>query len=844
MTQNDGASDEVNWGAIGLLGHLEHDHRATGGEASAADPFSTREGQLDRLLSATGEVVGGELKPELALRRLSEAASRFIAHDLVDIGWLEGDSTFCSLQQIAALPEEERPGELETIERSGLASVLVDGQPLLIDDLQSESWRAQLSPKKARQALQAGSRAAVIVPMRLGQRITGMLEFQHREPGIYRRADVETALRVADQIAPVVEALHLYKREELVRRQLETVFEISQALSASLEIEETLPVLGRSLTRALALPTCAIYLYDEARRALVPRAAYGSHDEMEKKDEQPIEDVEAIRRAFFQYVFPIDEPFGAHLSQQRQPLVIDNPREFPDIPPEFVRDIAFVAVMEVPLVVRDRLVGIACLPVWEEGQGFTERQLRLAMGIAQAAAVAIEHAQLYARARELGMAEERNRLAREVHDTLAQGLTAITLQLEAAERLMPPGAEAKRLVGEARTLARRSLAEARRAVWGLAPSPLDGRSLAEALADEVAGFGRRTGLAATFSARGEIPTLPGEHAAAILRVVQEALHNVEKHAKASRVRVELEHSEAGGSAQVSFLVADDGLGFDPGDPRAAGDGGFGLTSMQERMRLVGGRLDVESAPGWGARVRGHLALDGKRRAASPEQPRPAAAEPIRVLLVDDHPLAREGIRRLLNGRDDVVVMGEAEDGVEGVERSLALRPDVILMDLQMPRLSGVGAIQALREQWSDARVLILTTFAQDEHLFEALRAGARGYLLKDAGPDELAAAIKTVHEGGSLVQPVMASRLLDRFGELATRERLPEALTEREVEVLRLVASGARNREIAEQLVVSEKTVKYHLGQAYAKLTVTGRTEAVARARELGLLPLDTLSPA
>ena len=809
----------------------------------ALEPFSTREEQLDRLLSATGEVVGGELKPELALRRLSEAAKRFIAHDLVDIGWTEDGDTYCSLQQIAALPEEERPGEMEAVERSGLVSVLVHGQPLLIDDLQGEPWTGQLSPKKLRQAVQAGSRAAIIVPLRLGQRITGMLEFQHRQPGVYTEADVVTAGRVADQIAPVVEALHLYKREEQVRRQLETVFEISRALSASLDIEETLPVLGRSLTRTLALPTCAIYLYDEARRAMVPRAAYGANDDAEQREHDD-KGIQAMRQAFFRYVFPIDEPFGAHMSQLRQPLVIDNPREFPDIPSEFLRDIPFVAVMEVPLVVRDRLVGTACLPVWHEGQGFTERQLRLALGIAQAGAVAIEHAQLYARARELGMAEERNRLAREVHDTLAQGLTAITLQLEAAERLMPPGAEAKRLVGEARSLARRSLAEARRAVWGLAPSPLDGRSLAEALADEVGGFGRRTGLVATFSARGEVPTLPGELAAAVLRVVQEALHNVEKHAQASRVRVELEYGQGGGTGQLTFLIADDGLGFDPTDTRTGGDGGFGLTSMQERMRLVGGRLDVESAPGWGARVRGHVALDGERWVESPDRPRAVAAEPIRVLLVDDHPLAREGIRRLLDGRDDVVVMGEAEDGVEGVERALTLRPDVILMDLQMPRLSGVGAIQALREQWPDVRVLILTTFAQDEHLFEALRAGARGYLLKDAGPDELAAAIKTVHEGGSLVQPVMASRLLDRFGELATRERLPEALTEREVEVLRLVASGARNREIAERLVVSEKTVKYHLGQAYSKLTVTGRTEAVARARELGLIPLDTLSPA
>lgn len=813
------------------------------------DPFATREGQLDRLLAATGEIVGGELDPELAIRRLSAAAQRFIRHDLVDIAWVEEGGIYFTLQQAIALPEHERPGEMETIERSGLAGVLVEGQPLVVDDFQSDVWRGRLHARKLRQAAQAGMRSAVMVPLRLGRRITGLLEFQHRQPGAYGPEEVEVAARIAGQIAPVVEALNLYKKEELARRQLETLFEISRAVSASLDFEQTLPVIGRSLTRTLALPTCAIYLYDEARRALVPRAAFGQDEDETKArpetDRGGVEgalDAQAIRQAFYRYAFPIDEPFGAQVSRLREPLAIENPREHPGLPADFLRDVPFVAVMLVPLVVRDRLVGLAALPVWQEGQGFTERQLKLAMGIAQAAAVAIEHAQLYARARELGMAEERNRLAREVHDTLAQGLTAIALQLEAAERLMPPGAEAKRLVAEARALARRSLAEARRAVWGLAPSPLEGRPLGEALADEVAAFGRRTGLAAAFTARGEELPVGGEQAAAVLRVVQEALHNVEKHAQASRVRVELEY-RPGGGGQLAFLVADDGAGFDPNAPRAEAGGGFGLTSMHERMRLVGGRLDVESAPGWGTRVRGQLPLDAAHE-AGPERAAPAAAEPIRVLLVDDHPLAREGIRRLLNGREDVVVMGEASDGVEGVERALALRPDVILMDLQMPHLSGVGAVQALRAQWPEARVLILTTFAQDEHLFEALRAGARGYLLKDAGPDELAAAIRTVHEGGSLVQPVMASRLLDRFGELATRERLPEALTERELEVLRLAAGGARNREIAERLVVSEKTVKYHLGQAYAKLGVSGRTEAVARARELGLLPLDTLSPA
>ncbi|MCC7369767.1 MAG: response regulator [Chloroflexi bacterium] len=824
-------------GVNGYRGWLDH----LGG---ISDPLGTREGQLDRLLTVTGEVVGGELEPEIALRRLSEAAERFIAHHGVDIGWIEDGQSYCSLQQMAGLPESERPGEMETIDRSGLAAVMRDGQPLIVDDLQASPWKERLSARKLRQAVQAGARAALIVPMRLGRRITGMLEFHHHEAGVYTQADLVMAARIAEQISPVVEALHLYKREELVRRQLETIFETSQAISASLDLEQTLPVVGRSLTRALTLPTCAIYLYDESRQALVPRAAYSGADDQELKEAARADAaLETIERAFYQYSFPLNEPLGALMNDLRRPLVIDNPAQFRGIPPDFLAAVPFAAVMQVPLVVRDRLVGMAALPVWEAGQGFTERQLKLAMGIAQSAAVAIEHAQLYARARELGMAEERNRLAREVHDTLAQGLTAITLQLEAAERLMPPGAEANRLVGEARSLARRSLAEARRAVWGLAPSPLDGRSLAEALADEVAGFGRRTGLTATFAARGEPPKVPGEQAAAILRVVQEALHNVEKHAQASRVRVELEYLQTSEARHLQFLVADDGVGFDPteahaGEIRADG-GGFGLTSMQERMRLIGGRLDVESAPGWGARIRGQAALSDERRPDAPGYVGPASTEAVRVLLVDDHPLAREGIRRLLDGRPDVAVMGEAEDGVEGVERALALRPDVVLMDLQMPRLSGVGAIQALREQWPEARVLILTTFAQDEHLFEALRAGARGYLLKDAGPDELAAAIKTVHQGGSLVQPVMASRLLDRFGELATRERLPELLTEREIEVLRLAASGARNREIAERLTVTEKTIKYHLGQAYAKLGVTGRTEAVARARELGVIPLD-----
>lgn len=189
-------------------------------------------------------------------------------------------------------------------------------------------------------------------------------------------------------------------------------------------------------------------------------------------------------------------------------------------------------------------------------------------------------------------------------------------------------------------------------------------------------------------------------------------------------------------------------------------------------------------------------------------------------------------------------MGAARDAAEALELTGALQPDVILMDLQMPRVSGVTAISLLRERWAEARILVLTAFPQDEYLFEALRAGARGYLLKSAEIGEIVQAIHELHAGRVLVTPSLTRRLVERLSWIDERNQLAEALTEREAEVLRLVATGARNREIADQLVVTETTIKHHIGQIHAKLGVRTRTEAVMRARRLGLLPIDDFAAA
>jgi len=220
---------------------------------------------------------------------------------------------------------------------------------------------------------------------------------------------------------------------------------------------------------------------------------------------------------------------------------------------------------------------------------------------------------------------------------------------------------------------------------------------------------------------------------------------------------------------------------------------------------------------------------------------------IRVLVADDHPVVREGLSAIVDVEDDIVVVGQAWDGEEALRQARQLRPDVVLMDLKMPNMDGVAAIERIRAELPDTRVLVLTTYADEEYIMAGIRAGARGYLLKDASPDELVRAIRVVARGESLLQPTVAARVLDKFSELMTAGETPSAskptpdtlLTAREREVLRLLAGGARTRDIAEILFISERTVKNHIASAMQKLDAKTRAEAVAKAIQMGLLAGD-----
>ena len=215
--------------------------------------------------------------------------------------------------------------------------------------------------------------------------------------------------------------------------------------------------------------------------------------------------------------------------------------------------------------------------------------------------------------------------------------------------------------------------------------------------------------------------------------------------------------------------------------------------------------------------------------------------PIRLLLVDDQALFREGLRTLLSVHADFEVVGEAGNGEEAVQLAARLKPDVILMDVQMPVLDGVAATRRLRAEQLPCRIIMLTTFDDDEHVFEGLRAGALGYLLKDAPSAKLAEAIRAAARGQAFLQPSVAAKVVAEFSRLATppppkAQPLIEPLSERELEILKLLVRGDSNKEIAAELVLAEGTVKNHVTNILGKLGVTSRTHAAHRARELGLL--------
>ncbi len=219
------------------------------------------------------------------------------------------------------------------------------------------------------------------------------------------------------------------------------------------------------------------------------------------------------------------------------------------------------------------------------------------------------------------------------------------------------------------------------------------------------------------------------------------------------------------------------------------------------------------------------------------------SEEIRVLIVDDHAVVREGLRALISYEPGMTVVGEAEDGIEAMFKAREHQPDVVLLDLVMPRQDGLATINQLQEELPDARILVLTSYAEDDKVFMAIKSGALGYLLKDSAPDELLKAIREVNQGQSSLHPTIARKLVREMSQPTNLPLAEDPLTPREMDVLKLVAKGMANQDISEELVISVQTVRTHVSNILSKLHVANRTQAALFALREGIADLDESVP-
>jgi DNA-binding NarL/FixJ family response regulator/signal transduction histidine kinase len=633
--------------------------------------------------------------------------------------------------------------------------------------------------------------------------VLARLVASHIERDEAARIEADSARRLAVRNAELAEAV----------QQLSVLQEITESIAAQLDLKSLLETVAESAVRLLGAHAGAISLVGESLDA--PRrltATYNLPQRLQTED------------------LPAREGLMGQVIAARGPVIVERYGKLASpLPHSAFHQLApWVAV---PIWSRNEIVGTFGIGGNDPNRVFGDRDVQLLTLLAKHAAVAIENARLYAASRELGAAEERNRLAAEIHDTLAQSLLALTFQLRAARGLVvtsPDRAVAEILEAEERV--RGALEEARRSVWNLGPASLEAGTLVEALQGELAAS-ERSGLPGRLIVSGSARPLPAEIQLALFRTAQEALANARKHAHAKRAEVVLDF----GPALVTLIVGDDGVGFDAAAVSRRGprpDGGYGLIGMADRLRLVGGSVSIESDPTHfsGTRVTATVRYEGHTRPAIPRLSAPSRpVKQIRVVVADDHPATRSGIAGILSQQADIEVVATAANGEEALALVETLRPDVLMIDLRMPKLSGVEAIARLGRLGVSTKAVAVTTFAQDELVFQAMRAGARGYLLKDASPDDLVSAVRVVSTGGTLLTPIVAGKLAEG---LSHQERL----TTREREVLALLARGLPDKEIAGQLGTSVKTANFHAANVIAKLGAQNRAEAVRLAYERGLL--------
>jgi signal transduction histidine kinase/DNA-binding NarL/FixJ family response regulator len=519
----------------------------------------------------------------------------------------------------------------------------------------------------------------------------------------------------------------------------------------------------------------------------------------------------------------------AYVLSENRPLVSDDLATDPRlVGPEdaIIAAAGFHGLVSVPLRSASTPIGLLNFVSRQAGY-YSDEDAAIAQQIADQIVIFLQNLRLEQRVRlSIGREaarQERNRIAHELHDTLAQSLAAMIPEFDLlSQRLASLDADALQEVSEMRTRIRQMLHELRRSLLRARPSELENSSLSDAMARVLDSAEVDHGIGSSLELVGAVDSLPAEIEMTVFRVFQEAVANARKHADPSELSVCLRVGEG-----LVLSIDDDGTGFVPSGHTE----GFGLRGMRERAEEIGGRLIVSSTAARGTSVNMTLASlgEGQRPSRGPRRGERTSRghRVLRVVVVDDHPVFREAISRLLEAEKDIRVVALAETSADAQRTIERLRPDLVLLDVELPDGSGIDLARRLRCADRPPQVLMLSAFADAGQVVAAMQAGARGYLAKTASREHLLDSIRAVARGATV---------FDSSAGAALWSAPQEQPTQRELEVLGRIAAGKTNAEIAEELYLAKKTVERVIAGVTLRLHASNRTHAVARAIALRLI--------
>lgn len=418
--------------------------------------------------------------------------------------------------------------------------------------------------------------------------------------------------------------------------------------------------------------------------------------------------------------------------------------------------------------------------------------------------------------------QERKRIARDLHDTVSQELFASSMILSGVSANLDQ-IEREQLefqLTAVESMLQNAQKDLRILLLHLRPTELENKTLSEGFDILLKELTDKSSIEVVY--KKNLGKLPKKIEDNVFRIAQEFISNTLKHAKATRLEVYLNQTET----ELQLKMVDNGVGFDMDERH---DLSYGITNIEDRVDDMAGTITFLSQKGKG------VSMDIRLPLVKGEKRRKKMTQKIRVILVDDHEMVRLGLKSFFNLQPDIEVVGEAGNGIDGIKLALELKPDVVVMDLVMPEMSGVEATLKLLKEWKEAKILVLTSYLDNEKIYPVIEAGAKGYMLKTSSAAEILNAIHKVARGDLAIETEVDKKIKAHD----QKPELHEDLTARERDILKLLAKGYDNQTIADELFISLKTVKTHVSNILAKLEVDDRTQAVVYAFKHHLVPQD-----